>query len=184
MDDIEIWKPVVGFEGLYEVSDHGRVRSLDREIECMSRWGTPVRKMMKGRLLRTPTCGSLRKHRVVSLGRGNWTFVHRLVLFAFVGPCPDGFECRHLDGDGGNNKLANLTWGSRNENIADRKQLGEENPARGEMSGRSILTESDVRFIRHEKAKGRSNAEIGRDLGISRNTVRKVVIGYTWGWLE
>lgn len=48
--------------------------------------------------------------------------VHRLVLEAFVGPRPDGMECRHLDGDPANNRLANLAWGSPVENASDRKR--------------------------------------------------------------
>lgn len=180
---MENWKDVPGFEGLYEVSDQGRVRSLDRIIETRSRWGGTKLCRLKGRVLKQATFGASRQHKVVSLGQGNQDFVHRLVLLAFVGPAPEGTECRHLDGDGGNNRLENLTWGTRFENIADRKRLGEENPARGERAGRSTLTEDNVRYIRREMVCGRSYAAIGRDIGATRNAVRNVAIGRCWGWL-
>src|SRR4051794_38431819 len=65
-----------------------------------------------------------RGHCTVELGRDNIRFIHRLVLEAFVGPCPDGLECRHLDGDPGNNLLSNLKWGTRLENFQDSVKHG------------------------------------------------------------
>jgi len=50
--------------------------------------------------------------------------VHRLVLEAFVGPCPEGMECRHLDGDPSNNRLENLRWGTPAENTEDKRKHG------------------------------------------------------------
>lgn len=63
-------------------------------------------------------------HMTVWLGRRWQRFVHRLVLEAFVGPCPEGMECRHLDGNPANNKLDNLKWGTRKENQDDSKRHG------------------------------------------------------------
>lgn len=63
-------------------------------------------------------------HVIVSLGRKNASYVHRLVLEAFVGPCPEGMECRHLDGNPGNNRLDNLAWGTRKENYEDSVEHG------------------------------------------------------------
>jgi hypothetical protein len=102
----EVWLPVVGTEG-YDVSDHGQVRSYHR----------PGR----GTTLRTePVLLSLINdagRRVVSLGRGNRRFVHHLVLEAFVGPHPDGYECDHADGDPSNNHVTNLRWVTHPENM-------------------------------------------------------------------
>ncbi len=178
----EEWRPIPGWEGLYEVSNLGRVRSLDRFIECMSRWGKLVRRRKRGCVLK-PVKNS-GDHCFVALGRANLMFVHRLVLFAFVGPCPKGMETRHLDGDANNNRLTNLVWGTRLENMADRKRLGEENPPRGIRSHRATLTEKDVLFIRRERRKGRSFGVIAKSLGVTRNAVGKVALGLTWGWLQ
>ncbi|UCR74409.1 HNH endonuclease [Mycobacterium phage Ritam007] len=109
---VEAWLPVVGYEGLYEVSDGGRVRSLDRQIECDGRG----RRYMRGRVLSQSVMpnGYLK----VGLPGGN-ALVHRLVLTAFVGACPDGMEGCHNDGDRSNNRLDNLRWDSRTENNHD-----------------------------------------------------------------
>jgi hypothetical protein len=177
----EIWKPIPGFVDSYEVSNLGMVRSLDRVVECLNRWGSISRKHLKGRILKPATNEG--RHLFVSLGRGNQEFIHRLVLSAFVRPCGEGEECRHLDGNPANNRLENLAWGTRLENMADRKILGEENPPRGERSARATLTEAKVRHIRREMRSGRSYADIGREIGATRNAVRKVAVGSTWGWL-
>ena len=79
--------------------------------------------------------------------------VQRLVLLAFVGPCPDGMECCHNNGIKTDNRLSNLRWDTRKANAADREHHG--TTARGSKHGWSKLTEDDVREIRrlyHEEA--------------------------------
>lgn len=108
----EQWRPVVGFEGAYAVSDQGRVRSLDR-ILCDGRhWS--------GRILaqRAQDSGYLG----VSLahdGVVRSALVHRLVLEAFVGPCPEGMEACHSDDVHDHNQLSNLRWDTKPANAAD-----------------------------------------------------------------
>lgn len=112
----EIWKDVPGYEGCYQVSNTGNVRSLTRQIE-LTRDGTHYKKTIAGRLLRP---GRMTEgHLSVALGRGNSHCVHKLVLLAFVGPRPEGLECRHLNGVPADNRLENLRWGTRRENILD-----------------------------------------------------------------
>jgi hypothetical protein len=113
----EVWKPVPGYEGLYEVSDQGRVRSLDRDVTQTSRRGALYTLRKKGKLLRPGRMPS--GHLSVALGRGNSQCVHRLVLLAFVGPAPDKHECCHNNGNPADNRLENLRWGTRSENIKD-----------------------------------------------------------------
>lgn len=118
----EEWRAVPGWEGMYDVSDQGNVRSLTRTISKPG-WGPFTR---KGRILRPDIAkGYLR----VTLqnkgaGRADRRLLHHLVLEAFVGPQPDGMEARHLDGIRTNNTPGNLAWGTRVENAADRDRHG------------------------------------------------------------
>ena len=114
----EIWRPVVGFESAYEVSDLGRVRSLDRSWKQLSRHGKEYTHHKKGRVLRPGP--SNYGHLSVVLGRGNTRMVHTLVLEAFRGPRPSPkHDSRHINGDPTDNRLDNLAWGTRSENIRD-----------------------------------------------------------------
>ena len=122
---IEEWRPVVGFEGSYEVSNVGRVRSLDREIEVAHPSGRRVPRILKGRILQPGTMKS--GHQFLVLGRGNGFCVHTLVLNAFKGPCPDGMECCHGDGDPANNVDDNLRWDTRQSNVLDMWRHGRAN---------------------------------------------------------
>lgn len=184
MSEIETWRAVVGFEGFYEVSDLGRVRSLDRVIEQIRR-GCIVRFPVRGRILASGSHPS-GHHSVVLWVNGEkcTRCVHRLVLEAFVGPRPDGKECRHLNGVPSDNRLANLVWGTRRENFNDRTRLGEWNQPRGEVHHKSKLNEQDVRFIREQVGRGRDCASIGRQLGVRRQVVWRVARGQNWGWLK
>lgn len=119
--DTETWKPVPNYEGLYEVSNFGNVRSLDREIVGSD--GVPQR--FKGQTMAQCSNGS---HFNVKLRSGHQRrevlYVHRLVLAAFVGPCPEGMEVRHLDGNPANNRLENLKYGTVSENRFDSVRHG------------------------------------------------------------
>lgn len=105
---IEIWKPIPGYEGRYEVSNMGRVKSFARDLQ--------------GRSLR-PGVASTGYPSVV-LGRGNTQNVHVLAALAFIGPCPAGCEVRHIDGRRANPRADNLQYGTRRENIEDSRKHG------------------------------------------------------------
>jgi hypothetical protein len=107
----EHWRAVPGFEGAYEVSDLGRVRSLDRDITQAGRKGTIYTKRVRGRMLRPGRMPG--GHVSVSLGRGNSRCVHVLVLLAFIGPPSAAQEALHRNGVANENWLANLRWGTR-----------------------------------------------------------------------
>lgn len=118
---IEQWRPVVGFEGIYQVSDAGLVRSLTRRF--LKRDGVPL--TVKGRVLKPfVDKGGYLKVKLMVSGKATDTSVHLLVLGAFVHPRRDGMLCRHLDGNPANNRLENLTWGTPLENRADIRRHG------------------------------------------------------------
>ncbi len=129
----EIWKDIPGYEGLYQASDLGRIRSLDRIVPFYTpRWKLHTTKTLRGRILKqaaTPYLGvSLSKDGVLKPLE-----VHRLILLTFVGPCPEGMECCHKDGNRRNNRLTNLRWDTRKNNFHDNiangtRMYGKKNP--------------------------------------------------------
>lgn len=113
----EQWKTIPGWEGRYSVSDQGRVRSEDQNITTKA----GVRKPHRGRALRPRlSCGRLS----VSLGRNNSQLIHRLVMAAFVGPCSEGMEVCHQNGDPTDNRLVNLRYDDHSGNMNDRMLHG------------------------------------------------------------
>lgn len=120
----ETWRPVVGYEGHYEVSDQGRVRSIDRVTPCV-RDGKTYHRRRAGALkaFAVGKGGYWTVH--LSNGRTHRTLaVHRLVLEAFVGPRPEGQVTRHLNGNAQDARLCNLTWGTQSDNLYDKGRHG------------------------------------------------------------
>ena len=117
----EQWRPVLGYEGFYEVSNEGRVRSLGRWTATKG----SGRRWARGRNLR-PAVGHAGHLRVdLSVyGKKRLHSVHVLVLEAFVGPRPPGMHCCHWDGDPQNNHVANLRWDTPAANSQDTLRHG------------------------------------------------------------
>jgi hypothetical protein len=127
----EEWRPVPAAPG-YEASDQGRIRSVDRVyVDAMGR-----HQHRKGVVLRESAVGEEGRP-YVSLGRGRHRLVYRLVLEAFVGPCPDGMEACHGDGNHRNNRLDNLRWDTRGANMLDAVRHGTHVNARRETCPRN-----------------------------------------------
>jgi hypothetical protein len=139
--NVEEWRPLPGFEGRYEVSDQGRVYSVKT---------TGYGSGSTGRILASTS--STHGHRKVRLYHNKaqcWLYVHRLVMLAFVGPCPAGQEVRHLDGDPTNNCLDNLRYGTRSENALDRAiHVVPDNPDRLEYCANGLHVFDDANTYR------------------------------------
>lgn len=119
----EEWHDVPDCPG-YQVSTHGRFRSLDRIIMRKTPTGTwPVK--MKGRILRQNTSPKSRGYAVVGLYTPDCQKYrnesHRIVARVFHGPKPPGLEVRHLNGIRDDNRPENLRYGTRSENSADKR---------------------------------------------------------------
>jgi len=169
---MEVWRDVIGYEGLYQVSDDGNVRSLERLMA--SRTAAGVRIVRK--VLRQGTNNQGRLQVALSkLGVVTRFQVHRLVLEAFTGPCPAGLETCHWDGDHTNNRINNLRWGTRSSNRDDARRHG--TLPIGESSKKSTLTEQDVRDIRASIDSSRKTAE---KYGVSQVTITHIRTRRTW----
>lgn len=116
----EQWRPVLGWEGYYVVSNMGRVKSVPRVTE--DGWRIP------GRLRQPAMQGRGNPYWQIHLMRGGRgapfyrVAVHRLVLESFVGPCPDGMEACHANGNGFDNRLENLRWDTHRANMVEQSK--------------------------------------------------------------
>ncbi len=126
---VEVWRPIPGYNGLYDVSNLGRVRSFHYN---KTHYLQPKHRRPEVALCKK---GSVKYHRI-----------HRLVLLAFISPRPNGMEGRHLDDVQSNNCLYNLQYGTKADNYADRSRNGTDNA--GERNGNARLTVKAVQLIR------------------------------------
>lgn len=114
-------------------------------------------------------------------GRKQKVLAHHCVLWAFVGPCPPGMECRHLDGNVLNNTRRNLAWGTKQENMEDQRTHGT-NPA-GQRKFNAKLSDDDVLEIRRCYSRqygGRHSLRLAQRFGVSVSTIQSVVSRSTW----
>ena len=163
---IEEWRPISGFEGLYEVSNLGRVRSLPRH-------------RVRGCILAGSSAGKgYRKAILCDKDRQLHRYIHDIVLETFVGPRPPGMEGAHRNGKRDDNRLANLRWDTRSGNHADKYIHG--TACIGEKHGRRKPNAAQVKTIR--AANGDQNV-IADSFGISRSQVYRIKTGQNWGSL-
>lgn len=114
----EEWRFVSGYEGKYQVSSFGRVRSVDHYVEQISSYGCQQRRLMRGRILRQNKTRNGYLIVYFSIGKKyQWHTVHRLVAETFLPNKDNLSDVNHKDGNKCNNKLENLEWCSRSYNI-------------------------------------------------------------------
>ena len=170
----EEWRPVVGYEGLYEVSSVGRVRSLHRVIQRRNHSPqTIAARILKCRLSRGYPMVSLWRH-----NHGRSPKVHVLMAAAFIGPRPDRMFVLHNDDVRTNNVLSNLRYGTRVDNAADAMRHGSFHF--GEAHHQSKLTREQVVEMRRLHRQGIGYRRLGKRFGVSRMTARSVVLRLTW----
>jgi NUMOD4 motif len=171
----EQWVPVVGYEGLYEVSSLGRVRGVERSAR--HRYGGT--QTIKAKLLHLTCAG---KYRQVVLCNGVSKIpirVHTLVAKAFLGPPPSNeHEVCHCEGAAAGDCVSNLYWGTRKQNKADERRHG--TLARGEKHGNAKLTRTNVETIKSKRADGVSLYVLAKQFNVAYQTVYDIVMERTW----
>lgn len=166
----EEWRVIPGFDGRYEASDQGRIRSL------VGRHGPRKTPHM---LTQFPNGNYIK----ATVTRPDGTYypagVHTLIAAAFHGPCPPGLECAHLDGDTTNNVPSNLLWATPLVNGGHKVLHG--TAAKGEANGSAVLDEAAAIDIVRLLGEGQvSQVDIAKKHGISVSTVSAIKAGRLW----
>jgi len=168
----EKWLPVLGYEGFYDVSNMGNVRSVRRIASNGKSAG--------GRILKVNDNGHGYKNVMLCVNyKTKRKYVHRMVLEAFVGECPEGMEARHLNGKRDDNRIENLEWSTHSDNMWDREKHG--TLRHGRLSNLSKLSDHDVFEMRERYAtRMYTQQEIAEDYGITQTAVGLIVRGDAW----
>jgi hypothetical protein len=166
----EVFKEIAGFPG-YEVGTNGTVRS----------WWLRGTNGARRQRASQPFALKLSKsggYWTVSLGRKSSRHVHRLVLEAFVGPCPEGMEACHENGIRSDARLVNLRWDTRKGNHADKKRHGTHQS--GEKNPSAVFAVDDVVVIKQRLVAGDSCKSIAADYGVDDSTIGAIRNGIHW----
>lgn len=179
MSKRERWKPVVGFEGLYEVSDQGEIRGL-------ARWISHPRGGLRLWASRTLVANVLGNNGYlgVSLCRDGERYVrtvHSIVTAAFHGPRPGQMDAAHKNGDRQDNRASNLSWKTRTANHADKIRHGTHNG--GERAPHAKLTNHGVQSIRVLASAGEPVKVLAMRFKVSLASIRRVIKRETWKYV-
>lgn len=171
---MELWEPIEGYEGYYEISNKGRVKSLDRTVPGIKK------KTVSSRIMKTQADRTGYPRAYLTIGSKTKTVaVHRLVYKAFVGSIPKGQQVDHIDGNKLNICPENLQVLSRRDHR--RKTVFTRQHAFGERVGNSRLSTSDVAKIRYLLNKGElTQKEIAKKFDVHYSTIGAISSGRTW----
>lgn len=171
----EIWKDIPGYEGLYQVSTLGRVKSLGRKIvRNNGRVFTIKEKILKDRI------GSSKRPYVALFKdkKRKDIMVHILVALAFIGERPKNYQVLHKDGNILNNKLENLSYDTRQQNAIDFYRYGQ-NGSNGKLSIDDV-----VKIRKLYKTGDYLQRELSELFGVSSNQISRIVNQKRYSWLE
>ena len=167
---MEIWKPVVGFEGRYEVSSFGRIKALARNIYYKDgRVGFLEERLLKGVLTKTG-------YFLISFDSKKRKFIHQAVAEAFLGKTEYKMTVNHKDGNKLNNKLENLEWNTYKQNNDHARATGL-NKQHGVNCNLAKHSDQFINAVRNVYAKySPSYAELGKMFGLTGCHVRQIVL--------
>lgn len=167
--DFEEWRPIPGFEGLYEISDRGRIKRLAGTRGCP-----------RGRILKPGRANN--GYRSITLydnHRTQLVSIHRLVMRVFVGECPREQQVNHKNGVRDDNRLENLEYMTPQQNQRHAFDVLGKTVAHGENHGHAKLTEQEIREIR-SLIGTMSYRKIGERFGVGPQAIHKISSGIAW----
>lgn len=165
---MEQWKDVIGYKGIYQVSDEGRIRSCDRVvyISPCKRYPNGHEKKLSGRILKAWDSRGYKHVNLHKDGVSKQVQVHRIVASAFVANTDNKPQVNHINGDKADNRAVNLEWVTQKENTIHASAV------LGHISRK--LTDEQIRTIREDS---RSSRKIAADYGVSHTTVNDIKRG-------
>jgi hypothetical protein len=170
---MEEWKDIKGYKGIYQVSDMGRIRSLDRIIKYSH---NRIDELRKGKLLAINKCGHYSRVRLAKNGKGKTYLVHRLIAAVFISNPENKPQVNHINGDRHDNNIANLEWCTSKENMNHafnnyliRKVINSKTDV---FSALAIKTYMDAGF---------SNKEISLLYNTTTDHISRIRRGHRWG---
>ncbi len=166
----EIWLDITGYEGLYQVSNYGHIKSLDRYVRCMN--GT---RFIKGQSISPNFSGRYGYFDLSVDGIGRTVHVHRLVALHFVQNPDNKSDVNHIDFDRRNNRADNLEWVTQKENI--RHSVNSNRNAFGSRHGAAKLTEQQVLEIRSH---GKGFMWLAKKYNTSYSNIKKIRAKKIW----
>lgn len=166
----EEWREVVGYEGWYSVSEHGRVRRDKAGQGCI-----------KGRIIKP--CNDSSGHLILNLyknGMHRSYNVHNIVSSAFIGKKPKGFTANHKDGNKVNNHFSNLEYITKGDNTKHAWRIGLIESLKGEDHPKAILTNNKVLEIREKHILGEKIKNLVKKYGVSRGAINCIIFNRSW----
>ena len=175
-----VWKPVVGYEGFYEVSNHGKIR---RPLDFVPT-GSGSHTTCAGHVLKN----TRNSHGYLVVGPSvkgaqKLILVHQLVAAAFLGPCPEGMQINHIDCNKMNNRAENLEYVTQLENVRHAVANGRVGGVPGERHVNAKLTRFQVRIIKRLFGYV-SQVYISKLFGVDPSTVSDIYTKRTWRCVE
>ena len=181
----EIFKPIVGYEGLYEISNLGRVKGLVKMNRCGNQHGAKSFKPIRERIMKEWLLNRGSGYKAVTLvkeGVKKNLLVHRLVALTFIYNSENKLTINHIDGNSKNNHVSNLEWCTQKENVDHARLILK----RGSISGQgSKLTPRSVIEIKRWYATQKiSQGKLGAYYGAKDNVIYGIVNNITWKNVE
>lgn len=174
----EVWKDIPNYEGLYQASDFGQIKSFDASQKINNKWGGITTRVINGSILKHIVIDGYHYVNLYKNRKSRRYSVGGLILSSFIGPMPVGMERCHNDGVKSNNTLLNLRYDTHLENITDKIKHG--TYFVGEQCTSSKLTECQVIDIRTRRNSGETAKSIADDFNVNPIAVRRVCTGVTW----
>ena len=178
----EVWHPVVGYEGLYEVSDQGSVKSVPHRVWHTRGKGSWMNK--PGKILKPHPTGGV-GYLGVSLhkeGKQKTFNVHALVAAAFLGPTPAGMEVLHGPEGYLCNTRSNLRYGTKSQNMLDKYRDGTDSRGRKNIKWTGV-TEEAVIAIFNEPVYDGCRKMLAEKFNVTESMVKDIRLGKSWSWL-